>query len=913
MSSHDPFSARATLPTPEGDRTYYRLDALTSLGDIDRLPLSIKVLLESCLRNCDGRVVTEAHVEALAGYDAGNVGETEIAFTPGRVVLQDFTGVPCVVDLAAMRDAMRTLGGDPRKVNPLVPCDLVIDHSVQVDAYNSGIALTVNAEKEFERNGERYEFLKWGQQGFDNFRVVPPATGIVHQVNLEYLAKVTWEREGVLFPDSLVGTDSHTTMINGLGVLGWGVGGIEAEAVMLGQPIYMLVPEVVGMRLTGSLPEGTTATDLVLRITEILRAHGVVGKFVEFYGEGLADMPLATRATIANMAPEYGATCGFFPVDDRTLDYLRLSGRDESLIETVEAYSRAQGFWRNDDIEPRFTSALELDMGTIEPALAGPKRPQDRIVLSGMQGSWRRMLSDVFDRPGADGPPQDGRWMGDGGAGADESSVAVADPPATAVCYDGKEFEMRDGDVVVAAITSCTNTSNPSVMIAAGLVAQKARERGLARQPWVKTSLAPGSKVVTDYLEKADLLDDLEAVGFYLVGYGCTTCIGNSGPISEEISLAIRENGLVATSVLSGNRNFEGRIHADVKANFLASPPLVVAYAIAGSVDIDLAVDPIGHDREGNPVMLKDIWPTTDEVERTVAGALGREQFLSQYADVFTGSEEWQGIETSTGEMYEWDPASTYVQNPPFFEGMSLDIESIKPVTGARCLAVLGDSVTTDHISPAGAIKVDSPAGQYLVDQGVPVSLFNSFGSRRGNDRVMTRGTFANIRIRNLLAPGTEGGYTTDLLDGKVKFIYEAAMHYREHAVPLVVLAGSDYGMGSSRDWAAKGTNLLGVKTVIAKSFERIHRSNLVFMGVLPLQFKDGEDVDAIGLTGHETFEVRIPADLQPRQEIEVVATAEDGTPKTFMAMARVDTPVEVDYYRNGGILPTVLRKMAAS
>lgn len=913
MSSHDPFSARATLPTPEGDRTYYRLDALTSLGDIDRLPLSIKVLLESCLRNCDGRVVTEAHVEALAGYDARNVGETEIAFTPGRVVLQDFTGVPCVVDLAAMRDAMRTLGGDPRKVNPLVPCDLVIDHSVQVDAYNSGIALTVNAEKEFERNGERYEFLKWGQQGFDNFRVVPPATGIVHQVNLEYLAKVTWEREGVLFPDSLVGTDSHTTMINGLGVLGWGVGGIEAEAVMLGQPIYMLVPEVVGMRLTGSLPEGTTATDLVLRITEILRAHGVVGKFVEFYGEGLADMPLATRATIANMAPEYGATCGFFPVDDRTLDYLRLSGRDESLIETVEAYSRAQGFWRNDEIEPRFTSALELDMGTIEPALAGPKRPQDRIVLSGMQGSWRRMLSDVFDRPGADGPPQDGRWMGDGGGGADESSVAVADPPATAVCYDGKEFEMRDGDVVVAAITSCTNTSNPSVMIAAGLVAQKARERGLTRQPWVKTSLAPGSKVVTDYLEKADLLDDLEAVGFYLVGYGCTTCIGNSGPISEEISLAIRENGLVATSVLSGNRNFEGRIHADVKANFLASPPLVVAYAIAGSVDIDLAVDPIGHDHEGNPVMLKDIWPTTDEVERTVAGALGREQFLSQYADVFTGSEEWQGIETSTGEMYKWDPASTYVQNPPFFEGMSLDIESIKPVTGARCLAVLGDSVTTDHISPAGAIKVDSPAGQYLVDQGVPVSLFNSFGSRRGNDRVMTRGTFANIRIRNLLAPGTEGGYTTDLLDGKVKFIYEAAMHYREHAVPLVVLAGSDYGMGSSRDWAAKGTNLLGVKTVIAKSFERIHRSNLVFMGVLPLQFKDGEDVDAIGLTGHETFEVRIPADLQPRQEIEVVATAEDGTPKTFMAMARVDTPVEVDYYRNGGILPTVLRKMAAS
>ena len=913
MSSHDPFSARATISTPEGDRSYYRLDALTSLGDIDRLPLSIKVLLESCLRNCDGRVVTETHVKALAGYDATNVGETEIAFTPGRVVLQDFTGVPCVVDLAAMRDAMRTLGGDPKKVNPLVPCDLVIDHSVQVDAFNSGIALTVNAEKEFERNGERYEFLKWGQQGFDNFRVVPPATGIVHQVNLEYLAKVTWERDGVLFPDSLVGTDSHTTMINGLGVLGWGVGGIEAEAVMLGQPIYMLVPEVVGMRLTGALPEGTTATDLVLRITEILRAHGVVGKFVEFYGDGLADMPLATRATIANMAPEYGATCGFFPIDDRTLDYLRLSGRDESLIETVEAYSKAQGFWRNDEIEPKFTSALELDMSTIEPALAGPKRPQDRIVLSDMQGSWRRMLTDVFERPAADGGSQAGRWTGDGGAGPDEAAVAVADPPATAVRYDGKEFEMRDGDVVVAAITSCTNTSNPSVMVGAGLVARKARERGLVRKPWVKTSLAPGSKVVTDYLEKADLMGDLEALGFYLVGYGCTTCIGNSGPLPEEISLAIRENGLVATSVLSGNRNFEGRIHADVKANFLASPPLVVAYAIAGTVDIDLAVDPIGHDAEGNPVMLKEIWPTTEEVERAVAGALGRDQFLAQYQDVFTGSEEWQGIETSTGEMYEWSDASTYVQNPPFFEGMSLDVDEIRPVTGARCLALLGDSVTTDHISPAGAIKVDSPAGQYLVEQGVPVSLFNSFGSRRGNDRIMTRGTFANIRIRNLLAPGTEGGYTTDLLDGKVKFIYDAAMNYREKGVPLVVLAGSDYGMGSSRDWAAKGTNLLGVRTVIAKSFERIHRSNLVFMGVLPLQFKDGEDVEAIGLTGHETFEVRIPEDLQPRQEIEVVATAEDGTPKTFMAIARVDTPVEVDYYRNGGILQTVLRKMAAS
>jgi aconitate hydratase len=913
MSPHDPFSARASLSTDEGDRTIYRLDALASLGDIDRLPLSIKVLLESCLRNCDGRVVTEDHVKALAAYDATNVGETEIAFTPGRVVLQDFTGVPCVVDLAAMRDAMKSLGGDPSKVNPLVPCDLVIDHSVQVDEFNSGVALTVNAEKEFERNGERYEFLKWGQQGFDNFRVVPPATGIVHQVNLEYLAKVTWERDGTLFPDSLVGTDSHTTMINGLGVLGWGVGGIEAEAVMLGQPIYMLVPEVVGMRLTGSLPEGTTATDLVLRITEILRAHGVVGKFVEFFGSGLADMPLATRATIANMAPEYGATCGFFPIDERTLEYLRLSGRDESLIATVESYSKAQGFWRNDEIEPRFSSTLELDMSTVEPALAGPKRPQDRVGLSAMQGTWHQTLTDVFGRDGADGGTQVDRWMGDGGEGPDAASVAVADPPKTAVKFNDEEFEMRDGDVVVAAITSCTNTSNPSVMVGAGLIARKARERGLTRKPWVKTSLAPGSKVVTDYLERADLMGDLEALGFYLVGYGCTTCIGNSGPLPEEISLAIRENDLVATSVLSGNRNFEGRIHADIKANFLASPPLVVAYAIAGTVDIDLTVDPLGIDTEGNPVFLRDIWPSTDEIERTVEASLGREQFLEQYRNVFEGSEEWQSIETSTGEMYQWEESSTYVQNPPFFTGMSLDVDPIEPIKAARCLALLGDSVTTDHISPAGAIKVDSPAGQFLVDQGVPVSLFNSFGSRRGNDRIMTRGTFANIRIRNLLAPGTEGGYTTDLLDGKVKFIYDAAMNYRDQGVPLVVLAGNDYGMGSSRDWAAKGTNLLGVKAVMAGSFERIHRSNLVFMGVLPLEFKPGQSAKSLGLTGHESFDIAVPEDLKPRQEVEVVATNDQGVPKAFRAVARVDTPVEVDYFRNGGILQTVLRKMATS
>ena len=907
----DMFDSRSTLDTPSGEKVIYRLDALRSLGDIDRLPLTIKVLLESCLRNCDGTVVTEDHVRSLVASPEAGAG-TEIAFTPGRVVLQDFTGVPCVVDLAAMRDAMKALGGDPRKVNPLVPCDLVIDHSVQVDEFNSGVALTINAEKEFARNRERYEFLKWGQQAFDNFRVVPPATGIVHQVNLEYLANTVWERDGVLFPDSLVGTDSHTTMINGLGVLGWGVGGIEAEAVMLGQPIYMLIPEVVGMRLTGVQPEGTTATDLVLRITEVLREHGVVGKFVEFFGAGLADMALATRATIANMAPEYGATCGFFPVDDRTLDYMRLSGREEDLIKTVELYCKEQGLWRNDEIEPAYSTVLELDMSTIEPALAGPKRPQDRIVLSSMQGEWHRMLVDTYGRPGADGIERIDRWMGDGGTGDDgAAAVAVADPPATAVEYDGRHFEMRDGDVVVAAITSCTNTSNPSVMVGAGLLARKAQERGLTRKPWVKTSLAPGSTVVTDYLEKADLMPALESCGFHLVGYGCTTCIGNSGPLPEPISAAIRGHDLVATSVLSGNRNFEGRIHADIKANFLASPPLVVAYAIAGTVDIDITVDPLGKDHDGNDVFLRDIWPSDREVADTVAGCLTREQFQKQYADVFTGSEEWQAISTSTGEMYQWDPASTYVQDPPFFAGMTLEVSEIEPITGARCLALLGDSVTTDHISPAGAIKSDSPAGEYLIANDVPVSMFNSFGSRRGNDRVMTRGTFANIRIRNLLAPGTEGGYTTDFTDGKVKFIYDAAMNYLNAGTPLVVLAGIDYGMGSSRDWAAKGTNLLGVKAVIARSFERIHRSNLVFMGVLPLEFPEGEDAASLGLTGHETFDIDLPSDVEPLQQVTVRATAPDGTSKTFQAKTRIDTPVEVDYYRNGGILHAVLRRMA--
>ena len=913
-TENDQYSARSTLSTAMGDRVIYRLDALKDMGDIDRLPMTIKVLLESCLRNFDGEIVTEGQLEALARNDATSVGKTEIAFTPGRVVLQDFTGVPCVVDLAAMRDAMKSLGGDPRKVNPLVPCDLVIDHSVQVDEFNSGVALTVNASKEFERNQERYEFLKWGQQAFNNFRVVPPATGIVHQVNLEYLAKVTWDRDGVLFPDSLVGTDSHTTMINGLGVLGWGVGGIEAEAVMLGQPIYMLIPEVVGVRLVGSLPSGTTATDLVLRITEVLREHGVVGKFVEFFGPGMAEMPLATRATIANMAPEYGATCGFFPVDQRTLEYLRLSGRDEKLVQTVEAYSRAQGLWRNDSNELTYSTVIELDIRTIEPSLAGPKRPQDRVALSSMRGNWHRTLEDEFSRAGADGANRIDRWMGEGGMGQSQSdAVAIVEEPATAVEYDGSHFELRDGDVVVAAITSCTNTSNPSVMVAAGLLAKKAVERGLTRKPWVKTSLAPGSKVVTEYLENAGLMTPLEQCGFYLVGYGCTTCIGNSGPLPEPISAAIQEHDLVATSVLSGNRNFEGRIHPDVKANFLASPPLVVAYALAGTVDIDLQIDPIGTDNEGRDVLLRDIWPSDQEIQGTVASCLTREHFLSQYADVFTGSEEWAAIQTSEGEMYPWDSSSTYVQNPPFFTGMTREVGEITPIKGARCLAYLGDSVTTDHISPAGNITADSPAGQYLIEHDVPVSMFNSFGSRRGNDRVMTRGTFGNIRIRNRLAPGTEGGFTTDFIDGQVKFIYDAAMNYMEKGTSLIVLAGSDYGMGSSRDWAAKGTNLLGVRAVIASSFERIHRSNLVFMGVLPLEFTNQDDAESLGLTGTETFDIDVPKDLKPQQGINVIATSEDGSQTSFTTRVRIDTPVEATYYRNGGILQTVLRKMASS
>ncbi|MCH8129832.1 MAG: aconitate hydratase AcnA [Acidobacteria bacterium] len=888
--THDPFNARTTIDTPLGERIIYRLDALRDMGDIDALPYSIKVLLESVLRNHDGRVITDADVRAVTQYDPAKVGEAEVAFKPARVVLQDFTGVPSLVDLAAMRDAIVRMTGDETTaalVNPQVPADLVVDHSVQVDAFNSSMALTINSEMEFARNRERYEFLKWGQAAFDDFSVVPPATGIVHQVNLEYLAKVAWDADGMLFPDSLVGTDSHTTMINGLGVVGWGVGGIEAEAVMVGQPIYMLLPEVVGFRLTGTLAEGSTATDLVLRVTEMLRAHGVVGKFVEFYGPALEDMPVADRATIANMSPEYGATIGFFPVDARVLDYMRLTGRDESLVEAVEQYYREQGLWRDDTRSITYSSEIELDMGTVIPSLAGPRRPQDRVELGQVKAQWQRDIGGL--RPA--------------GAAAGERVTVTA---------DGETFELGEGDVVIAAITSCTNTSNPDVMIGAGLVARNARARGFNRKAWVKTSLAPGSKVVTDYLVDAGLLDDLEALGFYTVGYGCTTCIGNSGPLPEPISAAVNEHKLVVTAVLSGNRNFEGRINPDVRASYLASPPLVVAYALAGTIDIDLTSEPLGTDRDGNDVYLSDLWPTQDEIAAVVEASVKRDQFTDKYASVFDGSGEWQAVRTSSSLLYPWDPSSTYIQEPPFFVDLDPEASPITPIDGARALLVLGDSITTDHISPAGAIAVDSPAGQYLIAQGVEPGDFNSYGSRRGNDRVMTRGTFANVRVRNQLAAGTEGGWTTDLLDGEVKTVYEASLHYQAEDVPLVVLAGKDYGMGSSRDWAAKGTFLLGVRAVIAESFERIHRSNLVMMGVLPLAFPEGETAGSLGLDGTETFSIAVDDRLQPRQEVAVTATKEDGTATEFACTARVDTPIEIDYLRHGGILPMVLRNMAA-
>lgn len=889
--------ARAEIETPLGFKTIYRLD---SVGNLQHLPYSIRVLLESCLRNFDGRVVTEDHIQKLAKFDAKKVGESEIPFTPARVVLQDFTGVPAVVDLAAMRSAMARMGGDPKKVNPLVPCDLVIDHSVQVDAFNSGMALQINEQFEFQRNKERYEFLKWGQSAFETLRVVPPATGIVHQVNLEYLAKVAWEKDGVLFPDSLVGTDSHTTMINGLGIVGWGVGGIEAEAVMLGQPIYMLIPEVVGFNLTGKLPEGSTATDLVLTITQMLRSFGVVGKFVEFYGPGLAEMPVATRATIANMAPEYGATIGFFPVDEQVLKYMRLTGREEGLIETVERYYKEQGMWRSDTSEIGYSDTLQLDLATVEPSLAGPKRPQDRIPLGQMKSQWAKDASTTF----AHTVPAK--------SGGTQTSVLDKALAVEVVC-DNETYKLGDGAVVIAAITSCTNTSNPNVMVAAGLLAKKARALGLQRKSWVKTSLAPGSTVVTEYLKRAGLMPALEELGFFLVGYGCTTCIGNSGPLPEAISEGIKSCDLTVAAVLSGNRNFEGRINPDVKANYLASPPLVVAYAIAGTVNIDLVKEPIGKAQDGTNVYLKDIWPTETEIADAITNCVTKEGFKKQYANVFEGSGEWKAIQTTKSELYDWSPESTYIQEPPFFVDLSKQPNAIAPIAGARCLVKVGDSVTTDHISPAGAIKAASPAGEYLVAKGVEPAMFNSYGSRRGNDRVMTRGTFANVRVRNELAPGTEGGWTTDFADGKVKFIYDASVSYKESGIPLIILAGKDYGMGSSRDWAAKGTLLLGVKAVIAESFERIHRSNLVGMGVIPLAYNKGDSAQKLGLDGTETYYIALNDELKPRQDVKVTALKSNGKKVEFSTVCRIDTPVEVDYYRHGGILNMVLRKMAAS
>jgi aconitate hydratase len=928
MPSTNPFAAEATLKTRGGEYTIYRLRALADarLGEIETLPYSIRVLLEACLRNVDGFIVSEDDVQNLACWKAESPKPVELPFKPGRVVLQDFTGVPAVVDLAALRSAMVRMGGDPKRINPLVQCDLVIDHSVQVDQFATSLALAFNLDKEFERNRERYEFLKWGQQAFDNFRVVPPATGIVHQVNLEYLAKVVLTakpgRPGagnasgerpVAYPDSLVGTDSHTTMINGLGVVGWGVGGIEAEAVMLGQPIYMLTPEVVGFRLTGELPDGATATDLVLTVTQMLRRHGVVGKFVEFYGPGLDSMSLPDRATLANMAPEYGATIGFFPVDAETLRYLERTGRDPELIDLVDRYYKEQGLFRTSaSPEPRFSSRLQLDLSTVVPSLAGPKRPQDRIELTQMQRQWRSDLEKLYGKTAAGSASS--RTARAPGPTSDRAGAAVAESNGgVEVECDGQRFPLHHGSVVIAAITSCTNTSNPSVMLGAGLLAKKAAARGLSSKPWVKTSLAPGSRVVTDYLKRSGLQEPLDALGFNLVGYGCTTCIGNSGPLPAPISEAVNEHDLVVSAVLSGNRNFEGRINPDVKANYLASPPLVVAYALAGTTDIDLVHEPLGADRDGKDVYLREIWPSQQEIADTFARSMSPEMFRNEYAHATDGPEEWQQIRVTGGDLYEWDPNSTYVQEPPFFLDMPPEPPPISSISGARVLVSVGDSVTTDHISPAGSIKATSPAGHYLQEHGVAPLDFNSYGSRRGNDRVMTRGTFANIRLRNLLCPGTEGGVTKYFRSGEQMSIFEAAMRYRDDGMPLVVLAGSEYGTGSSRDWAAKGTYLLGVRAVIATSFERIHRSNLVGMGVLPLQFRQGESREALGLDGTETFDISLDDNLKPQQAVEVTATKPDGSTIRFTTVCRVDTPVEVEYYRHGGILHKVLRDLAAA
>jgi aconitate hydratase A / 2-methylisocitrate dehydratase len=891
MPSLDSFKSKRTLTVGSKTYTYFSLSAAAEngLGDVSRLPASLKVLLENMLRHEDGKTVTKEDILAFKSWleNKGGVSH-EIAYRPARVLMQDFTGVPAVVDLAAMRDAAQKLGASADAINPQVPVDLVIDHSVMVDSFGGENSFEKNVEIEYKRNQERYEFLRWGSTAFKNFRVVPPGTGICHQVNLEYLGQTVWTKdedgETVAYPDTCVGTDSHTTMINGLAVLGWGVGGIEAEAAMLGQPVSMLIPEVIGFRLDGKMAEGATATDLVLTVVQMLRAKGVVGKFVEFYGPGLSNLTLEDQATISNMAPEYGATCGFFPVDQDTVKYLTNTGRDAERVALVEAYAKAQGYWRPEQVEPIFTDTLELDLGAVVPSISGPKRPQDRVLLSEGDTAFAEAMAKEFSK-----------------------AADAAEP----IAVEGKDYTVTHGDVFIAAITSCTNTSNPSVLIAAGLVAKKARELGLNRKPWVKTSLAPGSQVVTDYLDKAGLSDELDALGFNLVGYGCTTCIGNSGPLEAPLAKAIADGDLVSCSVLSGNRNFEGRIGPDIKANYLASPPLVVAYAIAGSLRVNLTTDPLGKDKNGNDVFLKDLWPTSHEIAEIMAKAVTPEMFAERYSDVFKGDEHWQGIEVSGGQTYSWPPASTYVQNPPYFEGMGLDLDAPKDVDNARVLAVFGDSITTDHISPAGSIKASSPAGVYLQEHQVSPLDFNSYGSRRGNHEVMMRGTFANIRIKNQMVPGVEGGVTVHYPDGQQMAIYDAAMKYEAEGTPLVIFAGDLYGNGSSRDWAAKGTVLLGVRAVIAGSFERIHRSNLIGMGVLPLEFAEGQSAASLGLTGKEQVTIKGIESIKPRQTLEVEITREDGSKVTANTTVRIDTENELDYYRNGGILHYVLRNLA--
>ncbi|WP_312719908.1 aconitate hydratase AcnA [Mobilicoccus sp.] len=922
--SQDSFQAKDTLEVGGKKYDIFRIDKVEGSTT---LPYSLKVLLENLLRTEDGANITADHIRALGGWDADAEPDTEIQFTPARVIMQDFTGVPCIVDLATMREAAADLGGDPERINPLSPAELVIDHSVQIDVFGRRDAFERNVEYEYERNGERYQFLRWGQGAFDDFKVVPPGTGIVHQVNIEHLARVVMERDGVAYPDTCIGTDSHTTMENGLGVLGWGVGGIEAEAAMLGQPVSMLIPRVVGFKVTGEIPAGVTATDVVLTITQMLREHGVVGKFVEFYGEGVASIPLANRATIGNMSPEFGSTCAIFPIDEKTIEYLHLTGRSDEQVALVEAYAKAQGLWLDPAVELRFSEQIELDLSTVVPSIAGPKRPQDRILLSESKTAFRKVLPDYATAefeiddaqsfPASDAPtPQSDDQKG---VQAPASSGNGHDRPhrLVDVTRDGETFAIDHGIVSIASITSCTNTSNPSVMLAAGLLAKNAADKGLQVKPWVKTSMAPGSKVVTEYYEKAGLWPALEALGYDLVGYGCTTCIGNSGPLPEEISAAVNENDLAVVSVLSGNRNFEGRINPDVKMNYLASPPLVIAYALAGTMDFDFESEPLGQDSEGNDVFLRDVWPSSEDVQRTIDSSIDRDMFAEQYADVFAGDDRWRGLDTPSGNTFEWDGDSTYVRKPPYFEGMTMELTPVEDISGARVLAKLGDSVTTDHISPAGSIKPDSPAGRYLAENGVDRKDFNSYGSRRGNHEVMIRGTFANIRLRNQLLDGVEGGFTRDFTTGgEQSSIYDASVNYQEAGVPLVVLAGKEYGSGSSRDWAAKGTRLLGVKAVIAESYERIHRSNLIGMGVLPLQFPQGETASSLGLDGTETFEITGITELnegRTPKTVHVAAAKEDGATVEFDAVVRIDTPGEREYYLNDGILQYVLRSLVTA